>query len=278
MIQIAVMEYSDVEYAKSLTDIEQWGHQEDDFKRLLQLDPEGSFVAWQSDNRVGIATTVSYNGYAFLGNIIVDKKRRGKNIGPALMQHAVDYLDKKGIKTIELDGVLSAVAMYRHMGFRDKYRSLRLARNPTRSKSGPAVFSQCGESAHMLAEFDYRKTGIQRKALISNLVQEFPAGTFCLTTPYLRAYTVIRERANGALAIGPSIAEDPAAFDAIMAGVVTVFGNRKMTVGVPETNTAAVESMLRYDFHYFPPSLRMYRGQRIAYENHIYGIVSADVG
>lgn len=278
MIQIAVMEYSDVEYAKSLTDIEQWGHREDDFRRLLQLDPEGSFVAWQGDHRVGIATTVSYNGYAFLGNIIVDKKRRGKNIGPALMQHALDYLDKKGIKTIELDGVLSAVAMYRHMGFRDKYRSLRLARNPARSNRGPALYSQCGESAHILAEFDYRQTGIQRKGLIGKLVQEFPAGIFCLTTPHLRAYAVIRERANNALAIGPFIAEDPAACDAIMAGVVTKFGNRRITVGVPETNAAAVESMLRHDFRHSTPSLRMYRGQRIAYEHHVYAIVSADVG
>jgi GNAT superfamily N-acetyltransferase len=278
MLEIRVMEHSDLEYATSLTDIEQWGHLKQDFSRLLQLDPAGCFVAWQGTDRAGIATTVSYNGHAFLGNIIVEKKRRGSIIGPALMQHAVYYLDKKGVKTIELDGVFSAIAMYRHMGFQDKYWSLRFIREPAQGGQVPGKLSRCDGSVHEVAEFDYRQTNIQRQALISELVKDFPDHTFCLMTPHLRAYAVVRERANGVLAIGPLIAVDSTACDAMMAGVVSTFGNSRITIGVPGINTSAVQIMLQHDFYQCSPSLRMYRGQKLTYEDHIYGIVSADVG
>jgi predicted N-acetyltransferase YhbS len=244
----------------------------------LYLDPDGCFVAWDDGCRVGIATTVTYNRYAFLGNIIVDKKRRGRNIGPALMQHAVNYLGKKEIKTIELDGVFSAVAMYRHMGFKDKYRSLRLCRKAVRKDDAQAAFAHCTESVQAIVAFDHQHTGIERQALISALLKEFPTRTLCLTAPHLQAYTVLRERADGTLALGPLVAENRSACAALVANVISRFGHRNITVGVPEINTVAVDIMLQNDFQYCAPSLRMYRGQRFAYENHVYAIVSADVG
>ena len=268
----------DVAYAKSLTDIEQWGHQEGDFMRLLELDPQGCFVAWYGDERAGIATTVSYGQYSFLGNIIVDKQRRGGNVGPALMQHAVDYLDGKGMKTIELDGVLSAVAMYRHMGFQEKYYSLRLVRQPQRQHGTVTTVAQCKEPLPALVEFDYQETGIQRQALISGIAAEFPDGTLCVRTPRLEAYAVVRERAHGALAIGPLVAQHPDACNTMIHDIVSIFGHRELTIGVPGINKPAVEIMLQNDFRHSAPSLRMYRGEHISYEEHIYGIVSADVG
>ena len=277
MIKISSMECSDLAYAKSLTDIEGWGHQENDFRRLLELDPQGCFVAWYGDTRVGIATTVSYDQYSFLGNIIVEKQHRGRDIGPALMRHAIDYLDGKGTKTIELDGVLPAVAMYRHMGFQEKYYSLRLVRAPQHRAHTPSAVSLCSEPT-ALVEFDFQQTGIKRQALIRSLVAECPASTFCLGAPGLEAYAVVRERAHGALAIGPVVVQHPAACQKMMHGIVSMFGDRKIIVGVPEINESAVEIMLQHDFRHSPPSLRMFRGRRISYEEHVYAIASADVG
>jgi GNAT superfamily N-acetyltransferase len=277
MIKISAMEYADLAYAKSLTDIESWGHQESDFRRLLELDPQGCFVAWHEDDRAGIATTISYGQYSFLGNIIVEKQHRGRNIGPTLMQHAIDYLDGKGMKTIELDGVLPAVAMYRRMGFQEKYRSLRLVREPTHRFHTPSSVPRCEEPS-ALVEFDFRQTGIERQALISRLAAEFPASTFCLGTPRLEAYAVVRERTHGTLGIGPLVAQHRAACKTMMQGIVSMFGDRMITIGVPEINKAAVEIMLQHGFRQGTPSLRMFRGPSISYEEHVYGIASADVG
>ncbi|KPJ66664.1 hypothetical protein AMJ44_08065 [candidate division WOR-1 bacterium DG_54_3] len=277
MIEIKTMEHSDIKFAKSLTDIEQWGHLESDFRRLLHLDPQGCFIAWKGNNRVGIATTVSYGDYAFLGNIIVKKEHRGGIIGPRLIQHAVGYLDEKGIKTIELDGVFSAVAMYRYMGFRDKYRSLRLFHKPDGCFDSEKSISYAAPVRDLIS-FDHKQTGIQRSRMLHGLIQEFPTHTFCVKEERLQAYAIVRERATHALAIGPLVAEELTVCDVLLSTILATFKSEFMTIGVPEINTAAVEMMLQKGFGCSSPSMRMYRGSRIDYERHVYGIISADVG
>ncbi len=278
MLEIRRMLQSDIGFARSLTDIEQWGHLQADFNRLLRLDSEGCFVAWQDDVRAGIATTVRYDRYAFLGNIIVKREYRGGNIGPALMRHGVNYLEKQDVQTIELDGVLSAVAMYRHMGFQDKYRSLRFVRNPAEIARDVQAFSHCEASVNDLTEFDFRRTNIHRQGLIREIIQENPNRALCAWSSHLQAYALVRDRANDTRAIGPLVAEDPDACDSIIATVISSFGDRTLAIGVPEINNEAVSVMKRYGFYQCAPSLRMYRGPRFDYEGYIYGIVSADVG
>jgi GNAT superfamily N-acetyltransferase len=278
MLEIRSMRPADVTFAKSLTDYEAWGHERCDFERLLELDPLGCFVAWENDERVGIATTIRYNDYAFLGNIIVKQNKRGGIIGPYLMEHAVRYLVKSGAGTIELDGVLPAVAMYRHMGFEEKYRSLRLIRKPAGRHRGPPASKTCSESTQIVAEFDHNQTGIRRQHLIRKLVEEFPDRVFCLKVNGLKAYALARERATGVVSFGPVVAENLAAYSSLLSNMLTVFDDRTVTIGVPEVNNAGVEFLLRNGFVYRAHSMRMYRGARIEYERHIYGIVAADVG
>jgi hypothetical protein len=164
------------------------------------------------------------------------------------------------------------------MGFRDKYYSLRLARKPQGQHHTPTALTGCPEPLPALADFDYRETGIQRQALISSIVGQFPEATFCFSAPRLEAYGVVRERFHGAFAIGPLVAHNPGACSKIVRDIVSMFGDKQLTIGVPEVNKAAVQIMLQHDFHYIAPSMRMCRGQSIAYEEHVYGIVSADVG
>jgi predicted N-acetyltransferase YhbS len=278
MINIHPMKPSDIPFAKSLTDREAWGHVISDFERLIALDPAGCFVAWDNDERVGIATTVTYGRYAFLGNIIVQHNRRGGIIGPQLMQHAIAYLSASGVKTIELDGVLAAVAMYRHMGFREKYRSLRLVRSPADEQRSCEGISSCKEPVNNLVRFDYEKTGIRRQHLISRLVEEFPDRMFCLKEECLKAYALARERATGVVGFGPVVADDATAFSDLLSQVLPVFHGRTITIGIPEANMAGVELLEQNGFTCRTFSMRMYRGVRIEYEKNIYGIVSADVG
>ncbi len=46
MVKILQMQRADIEFAKALTDIEGWGHLEEDFERFSSLDPAGCHVAW----------------------------------------------------------------------------------------------------------------------------------------------------------------------------------------------------------------------------------------
>ncbi len=126
------MTSDDIDFAVRLTNIEKWANSEDDFRRLINLNPNGNFVAWDMDKKVGLITSAIFGKLAFVGNLIISEKYRGRGIGRALMEHALKYLgEQNNISTIELDGDFPAVELYRKLGFRDKYFSFRFCRKPT---------------------------------------------------------------------------------------------------------------------------------------------------
>ena len=60
----------DIGAAIALTDLENWGYTRADFVRLLTLSPEGCFVVEAKGCIVGVLTTTTYDGLAFLGAVI----------------------------------------------------------------------------------------------------------------------------------------------------------------------------------------------------------------
>jgi GNAT superfamily N-acetyltransferase len=270
---------TDIAFAKQLTDIEKWGHLETDFRRLSGLDPAGCFVAWQDSERLAIVTTASYDRYAFIGNLIVRKDQRAKGIGYMLMEHAVSYLDHSGVRTIELDGVFAALSIYRRLGFVDKYLSMRFARAATAQiVADTDERIRCPDLPESILNFDREKTGIERGRLLRLLIEEHSDTTYFLGREKIVAYGVVRNRENGVLHIGPVVAEDDLAFEELLSSIISRHGKDVLTMGVLKMNRATSSILLKYNFEYRPPSLRMYRGQRLDYERHVYGIVSADVG
>jgi ribosomal protein S18 acetylase RimI-like enzyme len=165
MIRISIMTGADIAFALEMTDIEKWGYLQDDFRRLICFEPGGCFVAWKGDRRVGMITTTSYDDYAFLGCLIVPEEQRGQGIGESLMKHAVNYLQNRGVKTIELDGVFAAAPLYRRLGFRDKYLSLRFKRSA--GKEAGDVPARSPISVDEIIAFDRRMTGLNRERVIS---------------------------------------------------------------------------------------------------------------
>jgi ribosomal protein S18 acetylase RimI-like enzyme len=81
----------DIDAAINLTDLENWGYTRADFRRLLALSPEGCFVAESRGRVVGVLTTTSYEGLAFLGAVIVSPELRGKGVGKAMMETALEH-------------------------------------------------------------------------------------------------------------------------------------------------------------------------------------------
>jgi len=190
MLTISVMTEDDIEFAEYLTYIEKWAYTKDDFKRLIFFEPKGCFVAWIDKERVGIVTTTTYDDYAFLGTLIVKKEERGKGIGKELMNHAIEYLQQRGMKTIELDGELVAISLYKRLGFKDKYLSLRFNVKGGRydNYSAPYDTSMLDE----IVTFDRKKTEISRERIIKRILEEFSDSTFVTRNKNLLAYAVVR--------------------------------------------------------------------------------------
>jgi GNAT superfamily N-acetyltransferase len=273
-IEIKVMQQADIPFVVEMTAAEGWGHSEADIGRLLALSPDGCFVAWDRDERIGTITSTRYEDFAFVAVLIVREEYRGHGIGRRLLERAIDYLRSQGVSTIELDGVLKAVPLYRRLDFRDKYLSLRFHGSAT------DYGEHCDRYDRSLREeilaFDRDRVGLARRAVIDCLLSEFVDSTYVLRESSVLAYTILRQREDGCFTLGPLIAEGPADAIQLLKAVLSLHVGGKFRVGVPDPHDEIVEFLRESDFEQSDPSLRMYLGERREYERHVFAIISAE--
>jgi predicted N-acetyltransferase YhbS len=131
MLQIRTMRSQDIPFAIRLSDQEGWGVTREDLTRILQLDPTRSLIAAEGAKRLGLSTTTTYGRkLAWIGNVIVDRRYRGKSIGSSLVQSAVERLQSLGTQHIGLYCFGENVRFYRRLGFVRDVPFVRLQRNP----------------------------------------------------------------------------------------------------------------------------------------------------
>ena len=277
MIDIKVMTEKDIPFAVSMTDAEKWGYTAEDFKRLIKIEPEGCFLACENGAEIGIVTSTSYEDYGFIGSLIVKNDYRGRNTGEMLMHRAMDHLHHKGVATVELDGVIPALSLYRRLGFKDKYLSLRLKREPYKdneqAKAKETVFLPDD-----ITRYDSAATGLSRGRLLSSYETEFNRILFTAGNYKLGGYALLRPRAGDTLAIGPLVADSDEMAGVIVKDIVKYHGHRSIVIGVPAHRQEFAAHLLRRGFKYTQPSVRMYLGSRCDYEKKIYAIFSAEKG
>jgi GNAT superfamily N-acetyltransferase len=276
MLEITRMTHHDIPFTVRLVDGEGWGHAAADLARLLDFEPSGCFLARWNRRRVGMVTTTSFGAFAFLGMLIVRPGARGRGIGAALLATAIDYLRDKGVRTIELDGVFAAAPLYRRLGFKDKYLSLRVYLPAARGRATRVPLAQ--EYIEDIIALDRTSTGLDRERVIRRLIDDYN-GSFCLIKKgKLLAYAVAKPRASGFVTLGPFLAQNRNAAASLISGIQAKHKGRKIVLGVPEIHREAVDMFSRKGYLHSEPSLRMYLGSRRNYEKDIYGIIAPEKG
>jgi len=288
---ISIMRENDIQFVMECINKVNWGHLEVDIKRLIDFELEGCFIIWQDEERVGMVTTTSYEDYAFLGCLIVKEIERGKGIGMIIMKYAMNNLIIRGVKTIELDGVFPAVSLYRRLGFKDKYLSLRFFRENGRKgeigekgkvKNENQILNYNSRMLEEIITFDKEKTNILRERAIRRFLIEFEDSTYVIKDKKILAYAIIRPRCDYKgieyFAIGPLIAENKEFTEMLISAIVDEYKEELLTIGIPAINKDMLNILLKYDFKYKEPSLRMYFGEKKTYEKYVYGIFSAEKG
>ncbi len=266
----------DIPFACSLINIEGWGNTEADLKRLLGLDPHGSFIALDGNNPLGIITTIGYDTFAFMGNLIIAREHRGHGLGTTLLEKALGYLRQRGFKTIELDGDWPAISLYRKLGFKDKYLSLRFFR-PGDITPRFQSFLPDTHVAEIL-EFDRQLAGFNRLTYLKELLTDHADFTVACIEKGFHGFSVAKPRSGDFFLLGPTLADSPGSFEAIIREAVELHGDKILKLGLSEHNRAAIDILHKYGFNYNPPSLRMYWGARLDYEPRFSTICSGDVG
>jgi|TARA_B110000263_G_C15168196_1_gene445630 GNAT superfamily N-acetyltransferase len=113
MIKVRELQESELEFAKSLTDGEEWGNSIEDWQRLLRISIP--LVAYEGDELLGVTTAFDYGNLGMIGNVVVSSKSRGKGVGKALLKKAMKKLET--CKSVRVHSRMDVTSFYKDLGF-----------------------------------------------------------------------------------------------------------------------------------------------------------------
>ena len=113
MIKVRELQESELEFAKSLTDDEEWGNSMEDWQRLLRISIP--LVAHEGDELLGVTTAFDYGNLGMIGNVVVSSKSRGKGVGKVLLKEAMKRLET--CKSVRVHSKIDVTSFYKDLGF-----------------------------------------------------------------------------------------------------------------------------------------------------------------
>jgi predicted N-acetyltransferase YhbS len=270
----------DIDLALRLFEVAGWGNTRADIERILSYEPHGCFVANVDGEDVGMVATTSYGPVAWIGNLIVAPEVRGRGIGTALMWMAINHLAESSVSSVRLDAVPKAIPLYRRLGFKTEYKSLRFVGEATKRGLAGIKPIMPGDIPGIRA-LDTRFTGLDREKILSRTLKEFPGLCFKAEIRGRLVGYIMGREGTDSFKVGPWICEPGRneAADLLNALMHEVAGER-LLVGVPEGNLHSVKLLNGLGFRQNPSSLRMCYGDCTMVENvkGIYGLGAPDKG
>lgn len=176
MTRIRPMTLDDIPFGLALCRQAGWNQLDRDWRRALDLQPDGGFVALRDAEPAGTATVCIFGNVAWVALVLVDARFRRRGIGRALMEHALEVLDARGVETVRLDATPLGQPLYEQLGFTVQYRLARYE-GVLDASGSPAVETGVAvppERWPELAALDESVTRTRRSKLILRLFSEEP--------------------------------------------------------------------------------------------------------
>ncbi len=259
--EIQEMTPEDLGLCVSLFSLVGWGNTVDDVRRMLSYEPGGCFVATVGGVGVGIVESTSYGGVGFVGNLIVRPDHRGRGIGATLMRAAMKHLLETGARSVRLDSVHKAVPLYRRLGFREEYPSLRFT-GAGRRLPWEGVERMTPADLPSVLELDRRFFGAQRDRILERVLLDFPDLCFLARKGSIIGY-IMAKAGEGVCRIGPWICEPgrPEVAETLLHRLMSEADSQRLWAGVPSVNEASAEMLKENGFESLPSSIRMCYGE-----------------
>jgi predicted N-acetyltransferase YhbS len=212
MLTIRVMSAADIPAGMRLKAQAGWNQLEADWCRFLDMQPDGCFIADLDDKPVGTTVACIFGPIAWIAMVLVDAEVRGQGIGKALMQHALAFLDRKGVQTVRLDATPLGQPLYEKLGFKVEYTlarhegTLRAAVDISFADSPQRVTSAQQPDSEDIFRLDESVSHTDRRSFLTRLFRERPEDVRIVRQDgKMVGYRAVRAGAN-ALHIGPCMA------------------------------------------------------------------------
>jgi GNAT superfamily N-acetyltransferase len=251
-----------------------WNQTEADWRRFLDLAPDGCFVAELDGAPAGTVAVFVFGPVAWVAMVLVEEVLRGRGVGAALMRHALDFLDQRAVRTVRLDATPLGRPLYEKLGFVAEYTLLRYFgrapaaqdrgqraedRKPSGLSSGLRVVPAAPEHLDRLARLDRTVTGADREPLLRRLFAERPdLWRVAEEAGEVAGYLASRPGAR-AWQLGPCLG-GASAGPALLADAWRLHAGQSVFVDVPAGHAAAVAAAEAQGLSVQRTLLRMGRG------------------
>jgi predicted N-acetyltransferase YhbS len=206
MFSIKLMTPHDFKFAVALTNTMNWNMAEDDFAYMISLEPQGSFMLYSNSKPIGLATTITFNQVGWIGNVIVDPNFRSQGAGSLLVQHAIRYLETKGVATLYIYAYPAKESFYKRLGFNKESSYIVLHGSPKVLPKDPVNIIPATKIHYSdIIDFDHRCLGYSRHKLLSSLLTfSFTRCYLALINDRIQGYALIKDY-NGMAELGPVV-------------------------------------------------------------------------
>jgi GNAT superfamily N-acetyltransferase len=227
MIRFRRMTEADIPAGLALCRAAGWNQTEADWRIFLKLAPRTTSVATIDDAVVGTVSILDYgSGFAWLSMLLVDPIARGKGVGTALFEHALEL--GSHIPCIRLDATPEGRRIYVKYGFTDDFGLTRWEGTP----AAPPLSPNAEMEQDRMAQIDRQVFGADRSAALFS----DPKAPHALG----ESGFALARRGFFADHIGPVVAADAHAAAALLQQLLLQLGGRPVILDVPDSAAAIV--------------------------------------
>lgn len=266
MLQIRTMTAADIPLGLRLKSQAGWNQIAADWQRMLAMQPDGCFVAELDGVAVATAVACIFGSVAWIAMVLVEESVRGRGIGKALMQHALEFVDDRGAVSVRLDATPLGQPLYEQLGFLPQYALTRFAGCVFDAKRSDAQIGMRlvqSSDAQPILELDYAVTGADRSRLLLRLLHEQPQRSqVAFWGEQLAGFITVRPGSN-AWQIGPCIAQSDVGPILMRRACGQVVGEA-LLIDIPKANKPAMQWAVDAGLQRQRRLLRMCRGAMVS--------------
>lgn len=221
-----------------------WNQTEEDWARLLRINPHGVRV-WADQGEVRAAFSVIGHGgrVAWIGMILVDGAHRGRGLGKIAFEHALRLAREQEFPVVGLDATHLGEPIYSKFGFEIIAPVVRWAGVLRAGEAMPTGLEFRQGFPEEVLEFDRSYAGEDRSALLRDLAKS--ALVFCLKRESgFLAYAAVRP-GRTALQIGPVVACSYEAFSQLFTHLSQEFSGQNVLCDLLNPEGEAALSALK---------------------------------
>lgn len=237
MLSFRCMTAEDIPFGVHLSQQAGWNQTAADWQRFLALEPAGCFVAESDGQPAGTTTVCVFGPIAWIAMVLVEQSLRRRGIGTALLEHALSWLEARGVATVRLDATPLGQPIYQRLGFVAEYEVGRWEGIAPPTRIEPGIRPITPEDAPAIFALDARASGTPRHRLIKYLLGRNPSEGYTFGTPPT-GYVTGRPGAK-AWHIGPMVAEGVEIAMALAQAALARHPDQRVFIDIPLDHLAA---------------------------------------